>query len=266
LLPIAGQLEPGQLPRASAVFRVGDKQAYARVVAACKQKSITVGCLFTAAVELAVLRYLFEETGRLPAKWNGDVRLPISMDFSLRRLIDGASRTQPSIGLFTGVGDVGVAVSRDITLWQLAQRFVGSSRGQLEQRVPLLFHKALDSMIDLAAALRSYGVSYQESGGVADGVNVSSVGTYPYPSEHGDLRLENLFGLNGALNGGPMLIFWLRSVNGHFCYNATGASPACTRATVERITAYIVEIMENAENSVFDQLTLQEYVSEGALR
>jgi hypothetical protein len=260
LLPIADRLRPGDLPRASAVFHVGKDDCYERVVATCKNRGATVGCLYTAAVEFAVLRYLFEEKGHLPMKRNG-VRLPISMDFSLRRLIEGASRTQDSIGLFTGVADVGITAPRDVTLWELARRFVANSRLQIHRRVPLLFHKALDSMVDLAAELRSYGVSYEESGGVADGVNVSSVGTYPYPTQHGAFSLRNVFGLNGALSGGPMLIFWLRSVNGRFCYNATAANPACDRARAERIFSYVVDVMENAASGAFDTLSLEVYAA-----
>jgi hypothetical protein len=265
LLPIAGRLGPGEVPRASAVFHVGEEDCFDRVIATAKRRGVTIGCLYTAAVEFAVLRHLHELNGRLPMK-RGGVRLPVSMDFSLRRLIPGATRTQESVGLFTGVADVGLTVPPTVTLWDLARRFVDNSRLQVERRTPLLFHKVLDSMVDLAKVLRTHGISYEETGGVADGVNVSSVGPYPYATRHGDFVLRNVFGLNGAVMGGPMLIFWLRTVNGHFCYNATATNPACDRSSVDKIFSYVVDVMENAASRSFETLSLNDYATGGGRR
>ena len=260
LLPIEGQLSAARPLATHACFRVGEKSAYLAVRARCKSQGVTVGGLFTAAVEWSVLRYARELEARPPL--DGEpVRMPVSMDFSLRRMIPGASVSQSSVGLFTGVADVGVTVKPDATLWDLARLFSAQAKRQIKLRTPLLFHQALDGMFDLDAELRKYGIEYGESGGVADGVNVSNVGPYPYETAYGACTLRHVFGLNGPVLGGPMLIFWLRSIGDRFCFNATGTAPACSRSRVERIASYVADIMDRAGTPLFDDVSIATYVN-----
>jgi hypothetical protein len=263
-IPIEARLRGGEWPTACSSFRAGSKEAYTLTRARCRERGVTVGGLYTAAVEFAAVRHLARQAGALPTRWTfatmgQAIRLPISMDFSLRRFIAGASKTQEAIGLFTGVAEVTVSAPTEITLWDLARLLMSQSRRQIERRVPLLFHEVLDGILDLRAELRRHGITYEESGGAGDAFNVSNVGDYPFATRHGAVSLRHVFGLNGALLGGPAMICWLRTIDGHFCYNAMTATPACDRKLGERIFADVVDIMERAGQGAFDDLAIEAY-------
>jgi hypothetical protein len=262
VLPIRGRLEKGGKVETNCSFHVGSEHALLAVREKCRALGPTVGGLYTAAVELATLRFVVEEGGRLPLSL-GKIHLPITMDFSLRTSIEGASKTQEEVGLFTGVANVDVRIGRRATIWELARALTAQSQRQIRRRMPLLFHHALDTITSLGGELTARDITYEESGGVADGINISNVGPYPYPTALGQLELRDVFGLNGALLGGPTMIFWLRTINEHFCYNATAASPALDRESGERLFGYVVDIMETVGSSRFDRLSIEAYATGG---
>jgi hypothetical protein len=240
-------------------FQVGAADNFRQVRRRCKEEGVTVGGAYSAAVQFASLRYIHQETGRL-AMNRGRVSFPMSMDFSLRRLIGGGHVTQDAIGLFTGVADIGVSVPADITFWDLARRLMDSSKAQLKRRTPVLFQRVADRLYNLDRLLADRGIDHVATGGAGEAVNISNVGPYPYSVEYGPLRLEHVFGCNGAIKGGPMFIFWLRSINDHFCYNAMSAYPAADRAGSDRLFDGLVALVEGCGRAETDRLTLADYV------
>jgi hypothetical protein len=259
VLPICGEITDGSRPVTHCRFATGEVAAWRRVREAARGRGVTVGGIFSAAVELAALRYVMEETGRTPRAW-GRIRFPLTMDFNLRKQVHGRAIAPDAVGLFTGVCDVAVSVREDVTFHELARRLMERSRTQLRRRLPLLFHQVLDGSFDLEAELASRGVDFRASGGVGESINISNVGQYPYPARHGPLAIEHLFGCNSAMLGGPMLIAWLRSVNEHFCYDAIASSPACDRVRADRLFSYVVDLMERSGDDATAGMTVGEYL------
>ncbi|WP_394825464.1 condensation domain-containing protein [Pendulispora albinea] len=258
--PIEGALPPGQSIRTHCHFHTGRGEAFRKVREACKRNGVTVGGAFAAATQFASLRLIHARTGALPSS-GGSLKFPMTMDFSLRGQLEDFARTAPQMGLLIGASDIGVRVRDDITFWELARSLKRRAVQQSHRRSPLLFHQVLDGLSDLEAALAKEGVDYVASGGIAESVNVSSVGEYPYPERLGSLVLEEVFGLNTAMKGGPMFIVWLRSIGGRFCYNATSAHPAARRTTGDALFASLVELMETCHQPAVERLRLRDYAS-----
>jgi hypothetical protein len=257
--PVFRKLNPGDPVSTHARFGTGRPESFERVKAEAKSRGVTIGAVFAAAVGFATMRYLYEETGRIPG-FLGRTSIPLSMDFSLRRYIDATESTSDQIGLFTGFAEVGVHVSSNIRFWDLAERMMRRTLREIRLRTPLLFVEALDSLNDLDETVERRGIDYRDSGGAGDGVNISNVGQYPHSPQYGSLRLTNLFGLSAAFRGGPMFIFWLRSVDGHFCYTATSAGPACARGPSGRFFADVIDLMEGCCEDSRKELRLSEYL------
>jgi hypothetical protein len=259
--PIHNTLPLGWQVRTHARFHSGTPDNYRKVIEACRRQNVTVGGAFAAATEFASLRLIYEETGYLPSG-RRRVHMPMTMDFSMRPAIEGASRSQPNIGLYMGSCDVSVRVPETVSFWQLARTLKGRMTAQFARRSPLLFHQVLDHLWDLGGKLDEYGIDYVKSGGVGEAINISNVGPYPYASSTGPLTLSQVYGINSSMKGGPMFIVWLRALDGHFCYSATNAYPAADRTRGDRLFAYLVELMEQAHLPTQDDLTLRGYLRE----
>jgi len=243
-LPIAGKLESAEHSLAICNFSSGSKDNWARIRKLCKQNKVTIGGAFSAVVQIATIEKIKKVGGYLPTK-NGRNELPMAMDFSLRRHINGSENTQQALGLFNGVADITVSVDKDIEFWALARALMDSSKKQIKDRMPVLFHAVLDKTKEIGAFVKKNKLDYRESGGVADTVSISNVGQYPYDNQYGELTLTNLQGLSGAIPGGPMHYFWLRSIDDHFCFNGISAHPASTREASEQLFNRVVYLMEN---------------------
>lgn len=257
--PIEAQLPAGGAVLTNARFAAGETSAFQQVRAACKREGVTIGGAFAAAAQFASLRLIRERTREF-ASTRGRVSFPMTMDFSMRRAILNVSRTAERIGLYTGACDVGVSVPPTVTFWELARRLKARSERQFERRAPLLFHQVLDALWNVDQTMADFKIDYVESGGIAESVNVSNVGTYPFPTRVGSLTLDEVFGANSAMRGGPMFIVWLRSVNDRFFYTATNALPAATRETGDRLFLHLVQLMEGCHRPDITGLTLHDYV------
>lgn len=258
---IQASLPASDTLRTEGYFAVGTRENYERTRASCKQHGVTVGAAFSASVEFASLRVIAREGGsRLLSK--GSVRFPMTMDFSLRRSIPGGSRSQDAVGLLIGASDISVGVPWEIGFWELARRLNERSRQQYDSGAPLNFVRILDGFWDLPHMLTAAGIDYVASGGVAESVNISNVGQYPYPAKTGEISLLHVFGLNTLMKGGPMFIQWLRSVDGHFCYTGASAAPASNRARGEALFSSIIDLLENCHHDAMKRTTLGDWVNQ----
>lgn len=241
-------------------FARGNEQRWLQLQAQCKNHNVTVGGAFSAAVQFAVARYLISQKKSLPMQ-GGKVRLHLSMDYNMRDRVDIGKDDPASVGLYTSIAEVGVPVSMNEDFWQIASRIIGNAREKLERREPQIFQKITDEIFDLFSLFQKSGVELLETSGVAEGINISNVGRYPFPTKVGNLYLEDVYGFNGASMGGPMMIFWLRFINGRLCYNAIGASPAIDRKALTTIFQHVFDIMETiiAVDDVHS-LTFSDYI------
>jgi hypothetical protein len=261
-MPIRGALQASQEIRSLCAFRVGSAPAWAELRRHCKSERVTVGAAFAAAVQFAVLRFVRRQTGRVPTT-RGRIRLPMSMDFNMRTRLDHGGPDDGAIGLFTGVAGIDVPVSPDITFWQLAAALREEAVRQERSRMPALFQGLTDSVFEYEEWLAQNGLDYRALGGVGDAVNISNVGPYPHPNPVGVIRLSNVFGLNGACHSGPYVMFWLRHVDDHLCYNAVGASPACERADVEEMLSDVFDLLDGCGRDARSSLALADYIGAG---
>ena len=243
-LPVQRVLDPLEAIWTQCYFRAGEHECWRSIREACTRNGVTVGGAFAAAVQFATLAYIERKTRFIPSV-NGRIRLPISMDYDMRARLDGPMPNEEAVGLYTSIADVGVEVPVDIDFWSLATRLSAAARDQARRRYPALFLGATDTVFDLQGTLKRGGVDLGRTGGAGDGINVSNVGRYPYPQQHGECTLINVFGFNGACASGPMFIFWLRHVNGHLCYNAIAASPACDRENGQWLFDQVCDRMES---------------------
>lgn len=244
-------------------FARGTENHWLQLQAQCKSHNVTVGGAFSAAVQLAVSRYLISKKMSLPMQ-GGKVRLQLSMDYNMRDRVDVGKDDPASVGLYTSIAEVGVPVSINEDFWQIASRIIGNAREKLERREPQIFQKITDEIFDLFSLFRKSGIELLETSGVAEGINISNVGRYPFPTKVGNLDLEDVYGFNGASMGGPMMIFWLRFINGRLCYNAIGASPAIDREALTAIFNHVFDIMENIITAdIPHSLTFSEYIKRG---
>ncbi|MEM9763927.1 MAG: 1-acyl-sn-glycerol-3-phosphate acyltransferase, partial [Pseudomonadota bacterium] len=193
-LPIHARLGPSDL-ETRCRFAEGDAQNWGRVRSACKARGVTVGGAYAAAIQCALLHEMGLSNRRTKA-W-------MSMDFSLRRMIDGSTLDQESVGLFSGVGDLALQVDPGETFWDFARRWMDASRKQIQMKAPLIFHQVFDSVWNLEASMHEYRFDCVESGGSADVVSMSNVGAYPYPTQVGHLALKSVYGMSGSQLGGP---------------------------------------------------------------
>jgi hypothetical protein len=241
-------------------FRAGRSAAWEVLRRRCKGEGVTVGGAFAAAVQFAVLRFLHRHTGRLPMS-RGAVRLAMTADYNMRTRLDRGTVDAHALGLFTSLADIGVRVSPQVGFWELARRLHRNTRRQVETRMPMLFQGLTDSIFHYEDWLRRGRIDYRPVGGVGDSVNISNVGRYLHPSCRGDLRIHNVFGLNGAPYSGPYVTFWLRHVDEHLCYNAVGASPASRREDVEEMLSSVFSLLEAGDDDATRGAALDEYVS-----
>lgn len=243
---------------AHCLFHAGDADAWSASRLQQKRYGVTVGGIYSAAVAVGALRHLQRNGGGWAERQS--YRLPLAMDFSLRAQIPGASVTQESIGLFTGIAQVGGYIDPSWTIWDVATAIKRRSQAQSERRMPLLYHTVLDRFYEVNCEPRAYGIDYLRSGGAGDGINISNVGKYPYANTYDGLQLRSIYGLNGPIAGGPMFIFWLRSVAGHFCYNAS-ALASCFDAQAARAFFHdVVALMEASGSAALDATSVRTLV------
>lgn len=241
-------------------FRAGRSAAWEVLHRRCKSERVSVGGAFAAAVQFAVLRFLQRHTGSLPMS-RGSVRLAMTADYNMRTRLDRGAVDDHALGLFTSLADIGVGVSPHVGFWELARRLSRSIRRQVETRRPMLFQGLTDSIFQYEDWLQRSRLDYRPVGGTGDSVNISNVGRYPHPSRRGELRLHNVYGLNGASYSGPYVQFWLRHVEEHLCYNALGAAPACRREDVEEMLSSVYGLLEGGDDDARRGATLDRYVS-----
>lgn len=241
------------------VFAQGETVNWDRLQKQCKLHGTTVGGAFSAAVQFAVCRYLRERDMELPTK-RGKVAIPLSMDYNMRDRIDHGRVDSNAIGLGTSIAGVGVKVAPDIGFWDLARRIMHNARKQLTYKIPKVFQNLTDTIFGYDEFWKHRGVDHGLTGGAGDGVNISNVGRYPFPTEVGPFSIENVFGFNGACFSGPLFIFWLRQVKGHLCYNAIASSPSADRKMLSAVFAKVVEVMERlAAHEPAETFTLAAY-------
>jgi hypothetical protein len=258
-LPVQGALSTGKRMSTLCTFRSGEAVSWSAIQAQCRDRGVTVGGAFSAAVQYSVLRHLTRSRGPLALR-NGRIRLPLSMDYNMRTRLDRPNSNGESLGLYTGLADIGIEVPASIDFWELASRLMVSARKRAKQRMPTLFQGLADGLFDYPEFLRRGGVDHHPVGGVGDCINISNVGRYPFAQARGPFQLQNVFGLNGACLSGPMFIFWLRHVNDHLCYNAIAASPASNREILEAIFKDLVDLMESSGKSAVSKLPLGRYL------
>jgi hypothetical protein len=245
--------------RTECVFAKGEKANWEALHQRCKQAGVTVGGAFSAAVQFAICRHLRHGGMALPTR-GGKVAIPLSMDYNMRERIDHGSIDVNAIGLGTSIAGVGVKVPADIEFWELAQRIMANARKQVKYGLPKLFQSVTDTIFGYRSFWKDRNIDHGASGGAGDGVNISNVGRYPFPTVLGPFALENVFGFNGACLSGPMFIFWLRQVNGRLCYNAIACSPAADRQMLNAVFGHVVEVMERlASTEASRALTLAAY-------
>ncbi len=244
-LPVARALRSDEQVKTLCFFRSGEPDRWQALHTASKTHGVTVGGAFAAAIQRAVVNHLQRIGAPVPMK-RGRVHLPMSMDYNMRTRLDREDLHPQAIGLYTGIADVGISVPASIGFWDLAGRLSSSAHEQAAKRMPALFQGVADSLPDLAGFSRSNRIDFSTTGGTGESINISNVGRYPWPLTHGEFSLQHVFGFNGACVMGPMLIFWLRHVRGHLCYNAIAASPACERQVAQRIFNEVCQLMENA--------------------
>lgn len=244
------------------VFAQGENGNWDALQQQCKSTGVTVGGAFSAAVQFAICRHLREHGMALPSK-GGKVAIPLSMDYNMRTRIDHGSIDPNAIGLGTSIASVGVKAAPDVPFWDLARSIMLNARAQVRYRTPKLFQGVTDTIFGYADFWRGHGIDHGMTGGAGDGVNISNVGRYPFPTELGPFSLENVFGFNGACISGPLYIFWLRQVNGHLCYNAMACSPGADRAMLTEVFGHLVEVMERQAVREAASLTLSDYAEIG---
>jgi hypothetical protein len=257
--PIQRHLKPGEDVGTLCQFRAGDPENWRRIRRKCRDRGVTVGGAYAAAIQFAALHFIYKQTGRFEVE-RGLVNFPMSMDYSLRRLVPGAYLSQAELGLFTGISEIGLKVPARISFWDLARTLMGSTVKQLEDGTPLLFHRAAERLGDLERFKESRGIDHKATGGAGEAVQISNVGIYPYSVDHRSLRLERVYGCNGAIQGGPLLAYWLRSINDHFCYNAVATSPAIERRDAETLFGAVVALMERCADPDVEALDLARFV------
>ncbi len=244
-LPVARALERDEQVKTLCFFHSGEQRGWDALDGARKAHGVTVGGAFAAAIQSAVLKHLQRIGAPVPMK-RGRVHLPMSMDYNMRTRLDRDQLHPHAVGLYTGIADVGISVPATIGFWDLAAQLSHSAHEQARKRMPSLFQGVADTLPDLAAFTKTNRIDFTATGGTGESINISNVGRYPWPDTHGDFALEHVFGFNGACVMGPMLIFWLRHVRGHLCYNAIAASPACERSAAQSIFNNVCHLMENA--------------------
>jgi hypothetical protein len=247
------------LIRTQCVFTKGENSNWDKLHKQCKKHGVTVGGAYSAAVQFAICRYLRERGMDLPSK-GGKVAIPLSMDYNMRDRIDNGIVDANAIGLGTSIASVGVKVAPDIQFWDLARRIMNNARTQVKFKIPKLFQSVTDTIFGYDTFWKDQGIDHGLTGGAGDGVNISNVGRYPFPSALGQFSIENVFGFNGACLSGPLFIFWLRQVNGHLCYNAIACSPSADREMLHSVFAHVVEVMEQlAVREDAEEFTLAAY-------
>ena len=209
--------------RSLCAFRRGSAAGLARLREATAREGVTVG-----QVALVATASALADRGAVP----------LDVEVDLRRHA-GPAIGDEVVGLYTG--GVRVSVDLDRGFWDAARSAGRQLRTLIAWNVPVLVHVAMDAS-DPRRVLDEAGCDLALPG-VAP--NVSNVGRYPYPVDHGSLVLREVYGGNGVVPRGAPLMVWLRGLPDGICYNAVGAAPFVSRGTLERVLDSVVALCES---------------------
>lgn len=221
-----------------ATFREGSVDGGVRLREACRARQVTVGGALLAATWFATARLVFDQRGTLPSK------MPVEVDVDMRQ---HAKPPLPDtfVGYYTGIVPLGGKVAPDTTFWALATQLRKRTTQAIHWGLPGLTHLIPEPIDDPFDFLARRGIDVLAASGTASLVATSNVGPYPYPSQYGPLRLDGIWGLNGASLLGPCLVAWLRYLDGRLFYNSVGAAPAMASSQVERFQDAVYELLES---------------------
>jgi hypothetical protein len=205
------------------VFGEGTREGLARLVGSCRAHGVTVGAAAMAAASFATGRFRAERSSRLAP-------VPIEVEVDLRRRADPPLPSN-RVGFHTGASRTATPQA-DLDFWSLAQALKTDVERDIHYGLPRFAH-ALAERLDWAP---------REAPGAW--VALSNLGRVATPLAHGPLRLTGIFGMNGAVPGGPAVMLWLRCVDGRLCFNAVGSAPTVDREALQRIGRDFMAILE----------------------
>jgi hypothetical protein len=209
--------------RSICAFRRGSADGLARLREATAREGVTVG-----QVALAATASALADRGRLALEVEVDLRRHARPAISDER-----------VGLYTG--GVRVDVDLDRGFWDAARAAGRQVRSMIGWNLPAFPHVVLDRA-DPRQVLDDAGCDPVRPGAAP---NVSNVGRYPFPVDHGPLVLRDVYGGNGVVPRGAPLMVWLRGMPDGLCYNAVAAAPFVSRQTLERVLDGVVALCES---------------------
>jgi hypothetical protein len=125
----------------------------------------------------------------------------------------------------------GVRVPEDP--WARAREAHERVQRQLRWRVPLLVHAVFDGLHP-EEWLRMKGVSLEALGGTGAVTQVSNAGAWSGPVTLGGHRILALWSGASAIRGGPVVLGWLRSIQGQGSLSAIGNGAVLSKEELEQ--------------------------------
>ncbi|MEZ4319379.1 MAG: hypothetical protein R3F61_17830 [Myxococcota bacterium] len=208
--------------RSVCVFGEGTSAGMDRLAAACRVHGVTVGGAAMAAGSFALGRVRAARTGVLAP-------VAVEVEVDLRRRADPVIPGD-RVGFHTG--GVRTNTPGDLDFWSLARWLKADVERDIGLGIPRFAHCIAD------------GLDWQPRSAPGAWVAVSNLGRFPHRTTYGTLVLTGVFGMNGAVPGGPAVMLWLRCVNGRLCFNAVGSAPTVTRAELEDIGHVFLGLLE----------------------
>ncbi|GLR76776.1 lysophospholipid acyltransferase family protein [Aliivibrio sifiae] len=252
-----GSLQPREKLKTNCFFAQTSTGICQNVISECKNRGVTVGGAYAAAVQCAVLHF----SG---AKLDAKKRCTLPMDFSLRRYFEGDEISSDAIGYLSGSGSSNVIVNPNDTFWDLAKSFSESAKSEVDMRSPLIFHKVFDKLWNSEKTYKKYNLNCAESGGAGATVTMSNVGRYQRDTQIGKVKLTSIYGMSASLKAGAMLYCWLRSANDKFFYSFTSINPALNRDYSTEFFGYVVFLMSYSTSEAAKDKPIKEYIPLGA--
>ncbi|MEQ1565915.1 MAG: condensation domain-containing protein [Myxococcota bacterium] len=220
-------------------FRRGTRAGLRRLTAATHLRRVTVGQLGLAATAFALATYRAEVRGDGVGP-RSRASIPLDLEVDLRRHARPPIADE-GVGLYTSGLRVHAAIDGGSTLWDVAQDL----GRQVNRAMRWGLHTATHAVMDGADPRELLDRAGCDPTAPGTPVNVSNVGRYPFPVDHGPVVLRDVYGLNGAVPRGAPLLIWLRGLPDGLCYNAVGMAPYVSRATLEHLLDQVVSRCEN---------------------
>ncbi|WP_067515196.1 1-acyl-sn-glycerol-3-phosphate acyltransferase [Endozoicomonas ascidiicola] len=248
-----GQLKPGELLKTNCFFAESSRNTFKNVIRECKKQGVTVGSLYAAAIQCALLHF----SG---SKLENKQQFSLPMDFSLRRYFNSNDASVEAVGYLSGSGASQAQAFPTMTFWELAKEFGEGAKEEVEMRSPLIFHKVFDRFWNAEKTYKKYELDCINSGGAGATVTMSNVGRYKHKTQVGSIRLKSFHGMSASQRAGAMLYCWLRSVDDKFCYSFTSISPALDKDSSAEFFGYVVFLLNYSTSEYAKQKAIKEYI------